>query len=48
MEGEERSGDEESEMALGVGVWKVMMRVGDGEGDTMGEEEGEVDGDGEG
>ena len=35
-------------MRVGVGVWRVMMRVGDGEGDAMGEEEGEVDGDGEG
>ena len=35
-------------MRVGVGVWRAMMRVGEGEGDAMGEEEGEVDGDGEG
>ena len=40
MEGEERRGDKVREMGVGVGVWRVMIGVGEGDRDAMGEEEG--------
>ena len=48
MEGEERREYKGRKMGVVVGVWRVMMRVGEGEGDARGEKEGEVDGEGEG